>query len=176
MDTPLSEYITATAFAKLHGKSAQWICKLCQNGRIEGARKEGRQWMVDPWSRLPEDTRVARRAAVKLHIAELQWQREQLAEERKKEGLDDSQVHYTYNERKSLEAIQKGHHIDAGGSVWVRVADGTSGAIKAQGAWLKRVGIIGDWQRADVLFYVANGGVIDPAKLEIESDANGHMA
>jgi len=41
-----NEYISVTEAAKKHGLSKAWVGRLVQNGRIEGAVKVGRQWII----------------------------------------------------------------------------------------------------------------------------------
>lgn len=160
----MDDYITATDLALLTGKSVQWVCKLCTDGRIAGARKEGNKWMLDPMTRLPEDSRVTKRQAKERHIAELKALRDQF-----KDSPQLPVAKFTYGEEKALEAIKNGFLIDRNGTIWKRVADGTVGATDVRGVYLKRVGAMLEWQRADEIFYANNGGETDPAKLAIQA-------
>lgn len=42
----MDDLIGVTEAAGRLGVSKEWIQKLCQQGRIEGARKVGRQWVI----------------------------------------------------------------------------------------------------------------------------------
>lgn len=54
------KYITATEFALIFGKSKQWACRMAAEGRIEGARLEGRIWMIPEDAPEPEHYRRGR--------------------------------------------------------------------------------------------------------------------
>ena len=45
--------ITGIEFARRNGLSRQWVCEMLRDGRIEGARKVGRIWMVPEDAVLP---------------------------------------------------------------------------------------------------------------------------
>lgn len=55
--------ITASDYAKVTGCSVQWICRLCRDGRIDGAVKDGNTWLIDPMAQLPVSKFVERRIA-----------------------------------------------------------------------------------------------------------------
>lgn len=55
-------YLTATDFAELVGISKQWACKLASEGRIEGAKLEGRTWMIPEDAPKPERYKRGRMA------------------------------------------------------------------------------------------------------------------
>ncbi len=40
------KYISITEYAKQKGHSTAWIRKLCALGKIEGAYKAGRNWII----------------------------------------------------------------------------------------------------------------------------------
>ena len=50
-----SKDISATEYAKKHGKSVEQIKVLCRNNKIAGARKFGRDWLIPENSPYPED-------------------------------------------------------------------------------------------------------------------------
>ena len=59
VDTSVSNMITATEYAKLHGKSTEQIKVFCRNGRILGATKIGRDWMIPANAPYPIDKRFS---------------------------------------------------------------------------------------------------------------------
>lgn len=63
VDTSLLNLITAAEYGKVHGKSVEQIKVLCRNGRIYGARKIGRDWMIPADAPYPTDGRYSYTAA-----------------------------------------------------------------------------------------------------------------
>lgn len=51
--------ITAAEYGKKQGKSVEQIKVLCRNGRIQGARKIGRDWMIPSDAPYPRDGRYS---------------------------------------------------------------------------------------------------------------------
>lgn len=49
--------ISASDYAKKHGKSVEQIKVLCRNNKIKGARKFGRDWLIPENAPYPEDGR-----------------------------------------------------------------------------------------------------------------------
>jgi hypothetical protein len=49
-----SKMITAAQFAAQWSVSPVWVRRLCQEGRIKGAVKFGRDWMVPPNAKYPQ--------------------------------------------------------------------------------------------------------------------------
>lgn len=45
--------ITGSEYAKRHGLSRQWVCEMLRQGRIEGARRSGKVWLVPEDAPLP---------------------------------------------------------------------------------------------------------------------------
>ncbi len=52
--------LTAQQFADLHGKDASGIRKMCIAGKIKGAQKIGRDWLIPDHAKLPVDGRSLR--------------------------------------------------------------------------------------------------------------------
>lgn len=52
------EYITVRQAAKKWGRSVRWIQVLCEDGRIPGVVRPGRDWLIPADARLPADARV----------------------------------------------------------------------------------------------------------------------
>lgn len=48
----MEELITAAVAADRLGVSARWLAKLCADGRIPGARKLGRDWLIPPGAQI----------------------------------------------------------------------------------------------------------------------------
>jgi len=48
----VEEDITALEAAARLGVSPRWLAKLCQEGRIPGARKPGRDWLIPPGAKI----------------------------------------------------------------------------------------------------------------------------
>jgi len=54
------EFLTSTELAEKWGISSRRIVKLCNEGRIEGAMKKGKMWLIPTNAKKPEDGRHAR--------------------------------------------------------------------------------------------------------------------
>lgn len=52
------EYLTAKEVAEKWGVSQRWVHKLCEDGRVEGTRRFGRNWMIPAGAEKPADLRV----------------------------------------------------------------------------------------------------------------------
>ena len=52
--------LTATDWSVKNGLSVQWACKMARQGRIEGAKLEGRVWMIPDDAPIPEKRRSGR--------------------------------------------------------------------------------------------------------------------
>lgn len=59
VDYSFSNLISAAEYGKKHGKSVEQIKVLCRNGRILGASKFGRDWMIPADAPYPPDGRYA---------------------------------------------------------------------------------------------------------------------
>ena len=51
------EYLTTTEMAKIWGLSSRRIGVLCSEGRIDGAIKKGKMWLLPADANKPADTR-----------------------------------------------------------------------------------------------------------------------
>lgn len=51
------DYLTAKEAAAKWGVSPRWVHKLCQDGRVEGTRRFGRNWMIPADAEKPADPR-----------------------------------------------------------------------------------------------------------------------
>lgn len=51
------EYLTATEAAQRWGVSQRWVHRLCEDGRVEGTRRFGRNWMIPADAEKPADLR-----------------------------------------------------------------------------------------------------------------------
>ena len=51
------EYLTSLEMSKKWGISARRISLLCANGRINGAIKKGKTWLIPSDTKKPEDAR-----------------------------------------------------------------------------------------------------------------------
>lgn len=52
------EYMTVRQAAKKWGRSVRWIQVLCEDGRIPGVVRPGRDWLIPVDARLPADARI----------------------------------------------------------------------------------------------------------------------
>lgn len=50
----MNELITVPEAARRAGRSRQWILRLCVEGRIEGAYKIGRHWVIPAGAKVQE--------------------------------------------------------------------------------------------------------------------------
>lgn len=55
----LIEYISLNEFAAIHGKNPIYTRKLCQDGKIKGAKKIEKQWIVPENAEYPGDGRFS---------------------------------------------------------------------------------------------------------------------
>lgn len=80
------KYVTTTEAAKILGKGANLVAKLCQSGRLVGAEKIGNTWMI-PREVVESCAPMKRRGRTKeeRQAAELARIRAELAETAKKE-------------------------------------------------------------------------------------------
>ena len=46
MDKPLEEYLTVSEASKIVGMTEEYVCQLCIEGKIIGARKFGKTWAI----------------------------------------------------------------------------------------------------------------------------------
>lgn len=51
------EYLTTTEMAKIWNLSSRRIGVLCTNGRIDGAIKKGKMWLIPAGAQKPADAR-----------------------------------------------------------------------------------------------------------------------
>lgn len=51
------EYLTTTEMSKLWNLSSRRICVLCVEGRIDGAIKKGKMWLIPENAQKPADAR-----------------------------------------------------------------------------------------------------------------------
>ena len=51
------EYMTVRQAAEKWSRSERWVQTLCQNGRIEGAYRPARDWLIPADAACPEDRR-----------------------------------------------------------------------------------------------------------------------
>lgn len=56
---PIEDVLTAAEFAEKHNKSVEQIKVFCRNGRIWGAKKIGRDWVIPAEAPYPTDTRLS---------------------------------------------------------------------------------------------------------------------
>lgn len=52
------EYMTVRQAAEKWGRSVRWIQVLCEDGRIPGVVRPGRDWLIPVDARLPADARI----------------------------------------------------------------------------------------------------------------------
>ena len=52
------DYLSAQEAAEKWGVSLRWVHRLCEDGRIEGVRRFGRNWMIPKGAERPADRRV----------------------------------------------------------------------------------------------------------------------
>lgn len=52
--------LTIPQFAALHGKESSGIRKMCISGKLKGATKLGRDWLIPAAAKLPVDGRTLR--------------------------------------------------------------------------------------------------------------------
>lgn len=55
---PIEDVLTAAEYAKKHNKSVEQVKVFCRNGRIWGAKKIGRDWVIPADAPYPADTRM----------------------------------------------------------------------------------------------------------------------
>lgn len=55
---PIESVLTAAEYAKKHNKSVEQVKVFCRNGRIWGAKKIGRDWIIPEDAPYPADTRM----------------------------------------------------------------------------------------------------------------------
>lgn len=56
---PIESVLTASEYAEKHNKSVEQIKVFCRNGRIWGAKKIGRDWIIPEDAPYPTDTRMS---------------------------------------------------------------------------------------------------------------------
>lgn len=56
---PIESVFTASEYAEKHNKSVEQIKVFCRNGRIWGAKKIGRDWVIPVDAPYPTDTRMS---------------------------------------------------------------------------------------------------------------------
>lgn len=56
---PIEEVLTANEYAEKHKKSVEQIKVFCRNGRIWGAQKIGRDWVIPKDAPYPADSRLS---------------------------------------------------------------------------------------------------------------------
>lgn len=56
---PIESVLTASEYAEKHNKSVEQIKVFCRNGRIWGAKKIGRDWVIPEDAPYPTDTRLS---------------------------------------------------------------------------------------------------------------------
>lgn len=56
---PIESVLTAAEYAKKYNKSVEQIKVFCRNGRIWGAKKIGRDWVIPEDAPYPTDTRMS---------------------------------------------------------------------------------------------------------------------
>lgn len=56
---PIEDVLTASEYAALHNKSVEQVKVFCRSGRIWGAKKVGRDWIIKADSPYPADTRFS---------------------------------------------------------------------------------------------------------------------
>jgi hydrogenase maturation factor HypF (carbamoyltransferase family) len=146
--------ITATDYAKLNGRSKQWVCRMCRDGRFDGLQRIGNAWMIPSDAQMPErkvSDRVLqareRRQWVELEKARIASERDALVADR------------VAREERVRVVINAGRMIDANGSIWEVSSEGN--AVTPSGTRIKRVGQFEVWSGADVAFYRASGGLMD---------------
>jgi len=57
MEVLIMEYLTATELSKLWNISTRRIGVLCTEGRVEGAVKKGKMWLIPETAQKPADAR-----------------------------------------------------------------------------------------------------------------------
>ena len=134
--------ITASDYARLNGKSKQWVCRMLRDGRIDGAQRVGHAWMVPMDALMPGrkvSTRVeaarVRRAAINAEMA-------------RRKGLENAGV---VNQRHVaiISWIASGYFIDVDGAMYR--PDG------------EVYNVLTDWTDGDAKFYETNGGIDRPS-------------
>lgn len=53
----MMEFFTTTELSEIWGISARRIALLCNQGRVEGAIKKGKTWLIPEGTKKPEDPR-----------------------------------------------------------------------------------------------------------------------
>lgn len=56
---PIEDVLTASEFADKHNKSVEQVKVFCRNGRIWGAKKIGRDWVIPKDAPYPADSRLS---------------------------------------------------------------------------------------------------------------------
>lgn len=56
---PIEDVLTASEYAELHNKSVEQVKVFCRSGRIWGAKKVGRDWIIKANSPYPTDNRFS---------------------------------------------------------------------------------------------------------------------
>ena len=56
---PIEDVLTAAEFAEKYNKSVEQVKVFCRNGRIWGAKKIGRDWVIPVDAPYPADTRMS---------------------------------------------------------------------------------------------------------------------
>lgn len=56
---PIESVLTASEYAALHNKSVEQVKVFCRSGRIWGAKKVGRDWIIKADTPYPTDTRFS---------------------------------------------------------------------------------------------------------------------
>lgn len=57
-ETVFDDFITVLEYAEMHDKSVEQIKVFCRKGRIVGAKKVGRDWLIPRNAMYPRDTRL----------------------------------------------------------------------------------------------------------------------
>ncbi len=57
MEVSIMEYLTATELSKIWNISTRRIGVLCTEGRVDGAIKKGKMWLIPATSQKPADAR-----------------------------------------------------------------------------------------------------------------------
>lgn len=55
------EYLTVDEYAELHGKQRSIIVRICREGRLPGAEKKGKSWLIPKDTPYPKDGRFGAR-------------------------------------------------------------------------------------------------------------------
>lgn len=163
----MEERITATDLARVTGKSRQWICKLCRDGRIP-AERVGKFWMVDAMVELPIDPRGERRIAKRQRLDDLEQRRKlhrmAVDLEPAKTWRDNTRAElredYTAKEIEVLDVILAGQHLDAKGAIWVRAKPGDKDSQLVRGVPIRCIGVIAGWTDDLARFFRTMGGIL----------------